>query len=68
MSASKIRLVKSKQRLFFKKTHIKSDEYSWQMSTVNGFLPLQLGLKCERVLSELAHVQNALGQSDGAVV
>lgn len=31
-------------------------------------LPLQFSLKCEGVLSALAHIQNALGQSDGAVV
>ncbi len=31
-------------------------------------LPLQFSLKCEGVLSVLPHIQNALGQSDGAVV
>lgn len=36
--------------------------------TIAGVLPLQFGLKCEGVLCVLAHVQNVLSQSDGAVV
>lgn len=46
----------------------KSSEYLCCRASATGPLPLQLGLKCEWVLGVLAHIQNALGHADGAVV
>lgn len=54
--------------IFRWKKGINSVAYSWYKPAVGGLLPLQFGLKCEGVPGVLAHVQNALGHSDRAVV